>query len=137
MPSARALALRVEPRSRVSLGLRPTNDRYRKVPAMSSTRAQLTEEHFEFLKLLATLERGGVLATRRWLPLATRKQDRIRQQCRAAGVATWRYGYWALTGQGIALLKARGGEARSAETALAGSVHEHPVGEADAPENGS
>jgi hypothetical protein len=87
----------------------------------AALRSQLTDEHFAFLERLAEIERGGLLATRKWLPPADRKQDRIRQKCAKAGVVVWRFGYWALTGQGVALLRERGIESEPLRAEHAGA----------------
>ncbi len=91
----------------------------------AALRSQLTEEQLAFVRRLYELERLGILATRGRLLLADRKQDRVRQKCAKAGVVAWRFGHWALTGQGVAL--ARAIEARRAETPLGGSVHESAI----------
>ena len=67
----------------------------------------LTTDDLEFLYLLERLLRRGERPTRSKLPLADRKQDRIRQKCSKLGLAKWRYGYWQLTKSGLDLIRDR------------------------------
>jgi hypothetical protein len=87
-----------------------------------------------------TFEKNGRLRgqegwTRTWAEVATQTHfDKIEQAFLADKVrgTHWPAQPLAVLRQVLAIL-AQAGEARRAETALAGSVHEHAVGEADAP----
>lgn len=63
-------------------------------------------EIIRFLNAIIKADEAGYLATRHFLPAATREQDRARKLCTKRGLAKWRYGHWEITEKGRELANA-------------------------------
>jgi hypothetical protein len=62
-------------------------------------------DQIEFLGLLARLKAAGTSATRKELPSADRRADKVRQSCRRAGLCKFVNGAWLITRAGERFLQ--------------------------------